>query len=136
MTSRSPCARAVILAAITLLAATPLRAEVGSGARMTGRFGPRSATTVVQAGPAVDDFKVTLKRSAGQCSGELSGTGRALLPYLVTLSRLDPDTRTTCTVDLIYAPDFTSIEVKESAACLTWHGASCDFQGTFKRSRP
>lgn len=63
-----------------------------------------------------------------------AGPARAYSSNLVTMSERDPTNGATCTVDITYDADFNAIAVRESAACLSYHGAG-RFEGSFKRSR-
>ena len=124
------------LAALILTALAPhAAAEVGSGPQMVGTFGTPKARTRIAAGKRPDDYVVSLQRGGSSCSGELAGPARAYTSNVVTLSEKDRSSGTTCTVDLIYGPDFSAVAVRESAACLSFHGAACNFEGSFKRQR-
>ncbi|MDO9414380.1 MAG: hypothetical protein Q7T81_17555 [Pseudolabrys sp.] len=72
-------------------------------------------------------YKVNVSVGARGCMGEFDGIGKVEGKTLIVRK---PDKTDTCKLTLTQAGK--TLSVKEDR-CLTWHGASCQFEGTLRK---
>lgn len=80
------------------------------------------------AGGFIGDFSTASNRG---CGGGVKMKGRATSPSTVVFSKTEDGQ--VCRIIARYAAGFRSVALKEEG-CTMWHGASCEFQGTLKRT--
>ncbi|MBA9062731.1 MULTISPECIES: hypothetical protein [Methylobacterium] len=125
------CHRLQILIALTLFA-FPVQAA-GPGRQATGTFerkedGYEQGVVVKASGASgyVAEFSV----GSRGCGGGVTMKGRSTGPRTILFSKTENGQ--TCRIMARYSPDLRSVALEEDG-CLTWHGASCEFQGTLTR---
>lgn len=120
-----------LLAASILL--SPSLAQGEPDAHLSGHFTAAGYSATIE--KASNVLSVKLNRTVGRCSAQISGSAIALNTNVISLSKRSPPVNAFCTIDIFYESNFDTIEVKESAACLAFHGAGCDFSATLSRHR-
>ncbi|SEM82934.1 hypothetical protein SAMN02799625_00202 [Methylobacterium sp. UNC300MFChir4.1] len=118
---------------LPLLVSTVAHAA-GPGARAVGTFehqedGYEQGVEVKAAGAA--GFTAQFSTGTKGCGGEVTMKGRPTGPDTIVFRKTDGGQ--TCRITARYASDFRSV-VLEEQGCTMWHGASCEFQGTLKRT--
>lgn len=90
----------------------------------------QGARVKVSGGGYTGNFSTATNRG---CGGEVTMKGRATGPSTVVFSKADDGQ--VCRITARYGAGFRTVDIEEDG-CTMWHGASCEFQGTLKRSRP
>lgn len=122
------------IAAIALLLSTAAQAA-GPGGKAVGTFehkddGYEQSVKVKPAASAgyAGAFSTATNRG---CGGGVTMKGRATGPTTIVFSKTEDGQA--CRITARYTSDFRSVDLEETG-CTLWHGASCEFQGTLKRT--
>ncbi|MGU3467599.1 hypothetical protein ACLBXO_22385 [Methylobacterium sp. C33D] len=124
------------LAILPLLLVSAVAHATGPGAKATGTFehkedGYEQGVEVKVAGAA--GFTAEFSTGIKGCGGGVTMKGRPTGPDTIVFSKTEGGQ--TCRITARYTSGFRSV-VLEEQGCMMWHGASCEFQGTLKRTQP
>lgn len=123
------------LSVILASAVTVPAIAAGPGYRAEGTFerkGPYSQSAKIIVIDAPDQFAASFSTGISGCGGGVGMNGRAHSASEILFTKKD-DSGGLCRITVKFSPNFRSVKVSEDG-CLYWHGASCDFEGTLKRT--
>ena len=124
----------LLSAVLTCAIAIPALAA-GPGYRAEGTYerkGAYSQSAKIIVLDAPDQFAASFSTGISGCGGGVGMNGRALSTSEILFTKKD-EGGGLCRITVRFSPDFRSAKVSEDG-CLYWHGASCDFEGTLKRT--
>lgn len=115
----------VSVAALLLLGMPAADAQSLTGSWRDGRGGRNSVMTIAP-GPG-GSYRVNIEVAVPRCIGSIDATGRLAGGKLVATATEGGET---CTLTI--EPRGAGLSVSESR-CLYFHGASCEFSGSYQR---
>lgn len=127
---------AQLLLLFSALAAVNPAAAASSGTQAAGTYqrkGAYSQRAKISVAAAPDRFAGSFYTGMSGCAGEVEMIGRAVSSTEILFTKKD-EAGGTCRIRVKFDENYRSARMSEDG-CMFWHGASCDFEGTLKRTQ-